>query len=170
MKKSIDANAYINPMTGRSLVSDYGKVLSVNIKEESHTIMDFAEFMSIDSVAYEYIKTLFNDGEVTRIVSLANMVEGEFNFLYCRTTGLTHDEDSLFSELNYSVRIFKNFLNKLYKEGVLYKLSGYINGAKICKYMLNPNIARKSRRINKECIKEFQQFDIPVSKKETKYK
>lgn len=170
MKKSLNPNEYININTGELLNSEIENITSVNIKEVGYTVMNFTEFMSIDSIAFEYLKCIFTKEELYRIIDMTNMIDGEYNFLYDRKTGIPHNEKTLSVEIEYSIQRFKRFLQKLYKQGILYKLTGYINNVKIQKWMLNPNIARKPKRINNDCIKEFHCFNFPNSNNTNKQK
>jgi hypothetical protein len=158
MRKSINPNDYANIKTGEILSSEIEYVTSVNVLDKGFTTLTSKEFITIDSDAFEYIRTRLSEVDIARIIAMSNMVDGEYNILYDRATSLPHTDKTLMENLQYSYNKFRLFINRLNKEGVICYISGHMNKVPFKHIMLNPNLARKSKRFNNNCLKEFQNF------------
>ena len=157
-KKSIDLSKYANIETGEMLGSEIPTLTSVNVTDPDLVLVSSKEYMIIDAVALEYIATNFNNADLAHIIKLTRMVKGTYNILYKET--LPHTKESLRKDLEYSINKFRDFLNRLYKGGVISYLSSCIKGVEHKFIVLNPNIARKGKVFRKETMKLFKDVDF----------
>ena len=151
-RKKIDGELYVNKDTGETLASELPNVSSVT-QETDLVIMNSEEYVILDSRALEYIRRNFSPVDLGRIMQMTDMTYGEFNVLYRDRT--PHTADSLMEDLNYSRNKFANFMKRLEKKSIIYYIVGYVDGKRSKKIMLNPNLARKRKTINKECLNSF---------------
>jgi hypothetical protein len=157
-KKKIDPNQYVNIETGESLYDEKGDVSSVNILSKNLVLMDYKEYVMIDSAAMKYINTNFTNVEANRILQMADMVNDCYNALYHNKSFLQNNI-TLMEDLKYSRNKFDAFMKKLYKQGVIWYLKGYINGVEVTRILLNPHIARKRKTISVETLAVFNEIN-----------
>lgn len=154
-KQKIDSTKYVNIETGESLSDERGMITSVNIKNDEMVIISSNEYIIIDSKASAYIRRNFNKAEAGRILEMCNMIHGSYNLL-CNHMKVPHTKETLMTDLDYTINKFRDFLDKLYKNGIIYYISGYKDGVEKIHIMLNPFLARKQKTFNSDCVNHFQ--------------
>jgi len=153
-KRNIDTSNYVNTITGETLFSEFPNTTSINVKDENLAIINSEEYIIIDSKALRYIQTIFSPSDLAKIQRLSDMVKGTYNMLYDKN-GMAHIPKTLRASLDYDESEFSRFMNRLHTKSIIHYLYGYKDGRK-CKWiMLNPTLARKSKRFHKECLNVF---------------
>lgn len=121
-------------------------------------LMDYDEYITIDSAALKYIVNNFSPTDYGRIVKMSDMVDGPYNVLY-KDKNNPHTNQTLSEELKYSRNKYADFMRRLYKNGIISYFDGCDkNGIIVKRIMLNPYLARKRKKFNKECLKYFVDF------------
>lgn len=169
-KTKIDGDKYMNVETKALLSEDYPEMTSVNVVNPTVKILSSKEYVVLDSHALAYIATRFSRHDLGRILSMTNMVNGKYNILY-DTSSIPHSDVSLRTELDYSINKFRDFMKKLYKEGVISYMYTMIRNKEHKFIMLNPFLARKTKVFDVDCLKlfnDFKQINSHVNIKELK--
>jgi transcription initiation factor IIE alpha subunit len=92
---------------------------------------------------------------------MADMTNGTFNILYHERM-VPHTDASLMAELKYTRNKYADFMKRLYKKSVISYIHTVLDG-KECKYiMLNPNLARKRKTIDKTCLAYFDKLENKI--------
>lgn len=151
-KKKLDRSQYVNIETAETLDSEVS-FTSVNVPTDFVTV-DSQEYIIIDSKAKAYVETLFNQAECGRIFKMTDMVHGCFNILYNKD--VPHTTKTLAESLEYSRNKMTLFLRKLLKASIIYYIKGYRNDKPATFIMLNPTLARKSKKFHTDCISVFE--------------
>lgn len=131
---------------------------SLNVIHEDYKIYDSDVYTVIDYKAIQYISENFSNSDLGNILKMMNMVNGQYNLLYNKH-GI-HTDATLSEELEYSRNKYRDFMNRLYKKGIVYYLQGYNNGVKFKYIMLNPSLARKTKKIHVDCYNKFKHYNI----------
>lgn len=154
-KHKIDTSRYVNIDTGEPLQAEYPQLKNISTKDPDLVIMEYSEFVTIDSAAREYIEREFNRAECGRILQLCDMTYGFYNILHCKKTRDPHTKETLMGELDYTRNKFSDFLKKLLKKSIIYYITGYKDGQERTWIMLNPTLARKRVTIHRDCLLAF---------------
>ena len=158
IKEKINSSEYININTGELLQSEKPNITSVNKVFSNLKIIDSKEYIVIDSAALRYISQKFSNAELSRVVDMANMVQGQYN-LVSQEDKTPHVDKTLSVVIDYnSPNKYKKFMDKLLRAGVIYYLIGYKNNEKVKYIMLNPYLARKSKTFDIQCLEVFSSF------------
>lgn len=157
-KKKIDSVKYVNSETGEILSSESPNITSVNEFNPSLKIISSKEYVVVDSGALMYIASKFNNSDLANILKISNMVKGNYNILYKER--IPHTSETLREELDYSLNKFRDFLKRLYKEGIISYLLSCINGIDHKFIVLNPNVARKQKTYHVDCLNLFKEFEL----------
>jgi len=153
-KTKIDASKYVNIETGQTLQSENPNITSLNSFHKDLVLLDYKEYVVIDSKALAYITKYFSSTELGRITKMADMVEGCFNILHDKEH-IPHSDETLMQEIEYTRNKYAEFMKKLYKKGIIYYVTGYKNNKPIKYILLNPHLAKKSKTIHKDCLTYF---------------
>ena len=132
-QRKINTDNYINTITGEVLFSEYPNLTSINVKDANLIIVDYGEFITIDSKALRYILTIFNQADMSKILRMADMVKGIYNVLHDEK-GSAHSPQSLRLSLSYDAAEFSRFLKRLHTKSIIHYIAGYKDGRK-CKYI-----------------------------------
>jgi len=153
-KRKLDTSNYVNTTTGETLFSEFPSTTSINIKNETLAIVNYDEFIIIDSKAFRYIQTVFNHADTSRIMGMGDMVKGVYNVLHDEK-GTAHSMKSLRTFLSYDESGFSKFMKRLHTKSIINYIVGHKDGRK-CKWiMLNPTLAKKRNTIHRECLSVF---------------
>ena len=152
-KKKSDGNL-VDTTTGEVLPEG----TTVNIVNEDLVIVHSDEYVVIDSKALAYIVDNFTPVDYGRILKMANMTNGSYNILY-HDRKVPHTDRSLMDELKYTRNKYADFMKRLYKNGVVYYISGVKEGVEFKHIMLNPHLARKRKTIAKDCLIYFNELN-----------
>jgi hypothetical protein len=152
-KKKSDGNL-VDTTTGEILPIG----TTVNIVNEDLVIVHSDEYVVIDSKALAYIVDNFTPVDYGRILKMANMTNGSYNILY-HDRKVPHTDRSLMDELKYTRNKYADFMKRLYKNGVVYYISGVKDGVEFKHIMLNPHLARKRKTIAKDCLIYFNELN-----------
>lgn len=151
---------YVNGNTGETLDSEIPNLTSYNVADTEYCIVDSKDYFIIDSTAIAYLKEVLTTKDMNYVMQMASMCRGEYNALYSDVA--PHTRETLAKELDLAKTRFCALLKKLYDEGVISYLYSKINRQKEVKYiLLNPTIARKTKRISIECRKLFRDLTVP---------
>lgn len=153
-KQKIDSSKYINKETGETLESEHPNITSLNTYHKDLVLLDYKEYVVIDSKALAYITKHFSSTEVGRITRMADMIEGCYNILHTKEH-IPHNDESLMEEIEYTRNMYAEFMKKLYKKGIIYYVTGTKNKTPVKYILLNPHLAKKSKTIHKECLTYF---------------
>jgi len=152
-KKKSDGNL-VDTTTGEILPIG----TTVNVVNEDLVIVHSDEYVVIDSKALAYIVDNFTPVDYGRILKMANMTNGSYNILYYDRK-VPHTDRSLMDELKYTRNKYADFMKRLYKNGVVYYISGVKDGVEFKHIMLNPHLARKRKTIAKDCLIYFNELN-----------
>jgi hypothetical protein len=156
-KEKIDASKYVNTETGETLESEQGQITSVNKPNPNYVKMKSDSFYIIDDEAIKYLSTILSKSDMLHLHNICVMVNGNYNILH-DAQQREHTRATLMQDLDLARNAFGRLMIQLEKQGVIYYIVGYNKGARIKYIMLNPNIARRTNVIHKDCIKHFQSF------------
>lgn len=157
IKKSINADEYVNIDTGELLSSEFPNVKTMNLDSDL-VLINSKEYVIIDSEALKYISAKFNNQDLGRILSMANMVNGRYNIVY--NGKQPHTKESLQKELDYSVNKFRDFIDRCFTEGVISFLVSFVDKKKQKFIVMNPNLARKNKVFHQDTIQLFRDFSL----------
>lgn len=153
----IDTEKYVNVDTGETLQSEHGTITSVNKPNSDYVKMSSEMFYIIDDKAMRYLETVLSKSDMNHLYLMTGMVYGAMNILHNKSNQ-AHNRKSLMSDLAIARTAFSGLLTRLSRKGVIYEMKGYKNGKQVKYIMLNPNIARRTNIIHKECSQYFQTF------------
>jgi DNA-binding MarR family transcriptional regulator len=112
-----------------------------------------------------FLETVLPYAEIGRINKLSQLIKSNWNILHNAKTNKPYNDSDLAADIQYSRNKFYNFMNKLYKLSVVYKLKGYIDRREQTVFLLNPHLAKNSKTINKELLVYFQDISKPEVQK-----
>lgn len=153
-KNNIDATKYVNIETGELLSAEKPGATSINI-DTNLVMIDYKEYVIIDSKALRYIKNNFNNSDFARIVEMADMVKGNSNYVYDRRNNVPHTDKTLMKELDLTRNRFVDFVNRLVDKEVIYLMIGSKNKKKFKYIILNPYLARKTKTTDENILCYF---------------
>lgn len=153
-KKNINTSDYVNRHTGELMESELPNITSVNIKNDSLSIVDFDEYIIMDSKALRYIQSIFTNVDLARIYRLSNMIRGVRNILH-DNNGKPHSLQSLRLSLDYDASEFSRFMKRLHTKSIIHYIEGYKDNRKCRWIMLNPYLCRKGKVFHHECLCVF---------------
>jgi predicted transcriptional regulator len=156
-KQKINPSEFVSTVTGETLDSINPNITSLNSYNNDLVIMDYKEFVIIDSKALAYIMKNFSEAESGRVLKMANMVQGCFNILHVDKT-TPHTDETLAKEIDYTRNMYYNFMKKLYMKGIIYYVTGTKYNKEVKYILLNPHLAKKKSTIHKECLTYFDDF------------
>lgn len=156
-KQKINPDDYVNKNTGETMQSENPNITSLNSYNNDLVIMDYKEFVIIDSKAIAYILKNFSEAESGRVLKMANMVRGCFNILHIDEL-TPHTDETLAKEIDYTRNMYHNFMKKLYMKGIIYYVIGTKYNKEVKYILLNPHLAKKKGNIHKECLTYFDDF------------
>lgn len=153
---SNDLKEFVHPNTGETLESAVGTITSINTKDEDFVIIDGEDFVIVEKGALNYLESILTVSEMNYVRSMVSMVRGEYNVLHSNEhEALTRK--TLQDEIQVAKTTFVKLMSKLHKEGVVGYLDLYIKKGKKVKYVvMNPTLARKTKRIRVETAKLFR--------------
>jgi hypothetical protein len=163
-KTKIDTSKYVNIETGETLQSENPNITSLNSFKSDLVMIDYKEYVVIDSQALNYIVQNFSSTEIGRITKMADMVDGCFNILHNKES-IPHTDESLMEEVEYTRNKYAEFMKKLYKKGIVYYVTGYKHNKPVKYILLNPYLAKKSKTLHKDCLNYFNPLSVKTNSK-----
>lgn len=155
-KKRVNLKDYVNVETGETLESEFGTVTSFNTKDEDFVIIDGENFVIVEKGALAYLESVLSKRELDYVRAMTTLVRGEYNVL-CNHSQEPLTRKTMQEELEVAKTTFVNLMSKLHKEGVIAYLDTYISRNKKVKYVvLNPTLARNSKRIHRDTARLFR--------------
>lgn len=133
------------------------KETTVNIVDDNLVLVCSSEYVIIDSHALQYILQNFSPVDYGRILKMADMTNGAYNILY-HNRQVPHTDSSLMEELNYTRNKYADFMKRLYRKSVISYIYTVKDGKEFKYIMLNPNLARKRKTIDKNCLTYFDEL------------
>lgn len=130
---------------------------TVNVVDQNLVIIHSDEYVIIDSHALQYILQNFNPVDYGRILKMADMTNGPYNILY-HNREIPHTDATLMGELKYTRNKYADFMKKLYRKSVISYIHTVKDGKEMKYIMLNPNLARKRKTIDKNCLAYFDEL------------
>lgn len=128
--------------------------VTLNVVDKDLVIIHSNSYVIIDSIALQYILQNFNPADYGRILKMADMTNGAYNVLYDNRK-TPHSDLSLMAELKYTRNKYADFMKRLYRKSVISYIYTVKDGKEIKYIMLNPNLARKRKTIDKNCLSYF---------------
>lgn len=157
-KEKLETDKYVNIETGETLQSEHPTITSVNKHDTDYVKFKSESFYIIDDTALRYLENNINRSDMLHVHTIMKMVYGNYNILHDKNINV-HTKETLMRDLELARNAFNRLLKKLYSKGVIYYIDGYKDGKKIKYIMLNPNLARRTNIIHRECSKVFQTFE-----------
>lgn len=130
---------------------------TVNVVDQDLVIVHSDEYVIIDSSALQYILQNFSPVDYGRILKMADMTNGAYNILY-HDRKVPHTDATLMAELNYTRNKYADFMKRLYRKSVISYILTVKDGKEFKYIMLNPNLARKRKTIDKNCLTYFDEL------------
>ncbi|MGL4977030.1 MAG: hypothetical protein ACRC5G_03360 [Cetobacterium sp.] len=153
-KTFIDTSSYVNVESGEILSSEMPNIISVNNKTED-AIIDYKTFVVIDKSVMKFLKDILPAQEIGRIYNMSSLIQLNWNLLVNDSTKLPHDDITLAEEVALTRNKYYDFMQKMYKLSIVYKLKGYYNGIERTLIILNPFLAKNTSTIKKELLPFF---------------
>jgi hypothetical protein len=142
--------------------------LAYIVKNTEQVIIDYKEFIVVNSEVIAFLADVLNPAELGKVLKLSNTIKTNWNILHNKKTNKPFDDIGLSEEMQYTRNKFYDFMNKMYKLSVVYKLKGYWGGVLKTVYILNPHLAKSTKSSNKEILMEFE--DISNTKTQERLK
>jgi hypothetical protein len=130
---------------------------TVNIVDKDLVLVHSEEYVIIDSLALQYILQNFSPVDYGRILKMADMTSGVYNILY-HNRKIPHTDASLMEQLQYTRNKYADFMKRLYRKSVISYIHTVKDGKEFKYIMLNPNLARKRKTIDKNCLTYFDEL------------
>jgi hypothetical protein len=155
---------YINSSTGETVLSELPN-LAYMVKDTNLVIVDYKNFTVVNQEVMAFLEGVLPFAEIGRINKLSQLIKSNWNILHNSKTNKPYSDSDLAADIQYSRNKFYNFMQKLYKASVVYKLKGYIDGVEQTVILLNPHLAKRSKTINKDVLTYFQDISKPEVQK-----
>jgi hypothetical protein len=130
---------------------------TVNVVDKDLVIVHSEEYVIIDSSALQYILQNFSPVDYGRILKMADMTNGSYNILY-HNREIPHTDLTLMEQLQYTRNKYADFMKRLYRKSVISYIYTVKDGKEFKYIMLNPNLARKRKTIDKNCLTYFDEL------------
>lgn len=153
-KKNIDTSKYVNIETGELLSTEEPHISSFNNDDKDYVIMDYEKYTVVDHKVISFLNEVLPPQELGRIMAISTSLEQRTNVLM--TDKEPHTDKTLSVAVDYTSNKYRDFMNKMYKASIVYKLNGYWNGKERTMFILNPHLARVSKTIRKDLIPLFE--------------
>lgn len=151
---------YVNAGSGETLNSEQGSITSYNVVDNNYCIVDSKEYVIIDKDALQYIKSILDARAMYYVYQLIDLCDGDKNALYDSNNNL-HTRETLIKELDIARTTFSKLMITLHKESVIAYHDVYMTRDKRVRYiLLNPTLARRTKRITNECRKLFRDLTV----------
>jgi hypothetical protein len=154
-KQKIDPSSYVNVETGESMASEMPNIVSVN-NQTKDAIIDYKKFVVIDKAVMKFLKEVLPPQEIGRIYNMSSLIETNWNLLMSETHELPYDDKTLAEEIALTRNKYHDFMQKMYKLSIVYKLKGFYNGTERTLIILNPFLAKNTKTIKKELLPLFE--------------
>mgnify|MGYP001238720850 CR=1 FL=1 len=152
VKKQVEDVSVVDDLTGKDVpnVDILRKTGSVEVSNDKYVI--------IDSEALSYIKRRLSVSDMGRLVSMCDMVAGDYNLITDAELNRPHTTITLRLHLDYSKNNYSIFMKKLYELNVIFYFKAFdqFTGKSITWVMLNPTLARKRRVFDEKVDKAFK--------------
>lgn len=149
--------SFVNSDSGETLESQMGGVKSVNVPDDTYVMIESNSFYIVEAEAMEYVSTVLSAQDFEKLCKMMQWVGGEYNLL-CDTNGNPLAKPDVMSKLDYSRSRFDALIRRLKKEGIIYIVDGFVKRKSVKWIMMNPFLARRRRKLHKECTKYFDQL------------
>jgi len=166
-KGTIEKGQFVNTETGETLDSCHSSMTSTNNLDERYCIVHSNEYMIIDKDAMAYIKSILEPNVLFYVYQMFDMIgKSDMNALHDKRD-YPHTRDSLMQELDIARTKFSKLMITLHKNSIISYHDVYISRNKrIKQVLLNPTLARRSKRVSIECRKLF--MDLTSSRSQIK--
>lgn len=141
-----DVAKYVNTETGEVLGSE-DKVSSMNVVDPNYYIVDSKQYVIVDIEAMQYLETILAPRDMYYVRIMTEMCQGEYNALYDNDK-TPYDRASLQERFNLAKNRFVKLMKELYVKGVINYMLSHHNGKEMKFILLNPSIARRTKRLN----------------------
>jgi hypothetical protein len=164
----INQGEYFSRYTGEELIEANEGFLTIQ-KVTGIIEVDYKHYFHMNEEVLDFLETIFTPEEFAKIQKMCRMITVTSNILHSKRNE-PHTFDTLSEELNVSRNRFYKFLEKLYKEGVVWKTTGYTSDFKIGNptkkkfvlYILNPALAKKGSIHDTDIIAYFAKFKMTL--------
>lgn len=153
-KQNIEKD-FININSGEMIMSEIPDLAYI-VKNTDQVIIDYKEFVVMNSEVVEFLTKNLNPAELGRVLQLSHTIKSNWNILHNKKTNLPYELNEIAEAVFYTRDKFHKFIQKLYKASIVYKLKGYWDGVEKTVYILNPHLAKCTKTINKEILVCFE--------------
>lgn len=164
-RTKLDSTKYVNTETGETLADEMPNIVSAN-KVTDLVLIDFKNYVVISREVMLFLKEILPPQEIGRLYNLSSLIKTNYNVLVNDSKDLPYEDKELAEEILLSRNKYYDFMQKLYKLSIVYKLSGYYNGKPRTMIVLNPYLVRNTKLINKDLLPIFED----LSSKDTQEK
>ena len=113
-------------------------------------------FITFNQPVMKFLKEVLPAQEIGRIYNMSSLIQTNWNLLVNDSADLPFDDKSLSEEIALSRNKYHDFMQKMYKLSIVYKLKGYYNGSERTLIILNPFLAKNTKTIKKELLPFFE--------------
>jgi hypothetical protein len=147
---------------------DTGELIknAYSLEDTNSVEISYEEYVIMSSEAVQYIKKVLKAHEKAYLMEMFDMLKTPLNMLYTKNNR-PHTNKSLQQDLNHTKTAFYALMNKLHKAGIIWYLTGYDEGKKVKRIIVNPHIARKRKVFDREILAFFN--DIKTLQKDSEY-
>lgn len=161
-RKNIDFTKYVNTTTGETLNSEQPDALYLQTKTD-RAVIEYSSYVVIDREVMEFLTEILSIPELGRVNILISDTKGCKNIIM--KDDVPHDNITLAKRLSYTRNKYTDFMNKMYKASIVYKISGYKEGQQVQYFILNPYIARATKTTDASILPCFENLTKTDAKK-----
>jgi hypothetical protein len=152
---------YVNISSGETLMSEMPD-LKYMMKGSDEVIIDYKHFIVMNSEVLMFLSEILPPAELGRVLKLSHLIKTNWNILHNKKTDMPYKQDELAKEIEYTRDKFHNFMQKMYKASVIYKLSGYWDGIHKTIFILNPHLVKAKATLHKDLLIMFEDISKPA--------
>jgi hypothetical protein len=115
-----------------------------------------------------FLKEILPPQEIGRIYNMSSLIQLNWNLLVETKTNLPYDDTTLSKEIDLTRNKYHDFMQKMYKLSIVYKLKGYYNGIERTLIILNPFLAKNTSTIKRELLPFFENLSKESVQKKLK--
>ena len=158
-KKQTIEDQYVNIETGETLRSEIPN-LSHIVQTTEEIIIDYKKFVILSTPVCKFLEEILSDSDMAKIYRLSRNIRTSWNIL-CKEDKdvIPLTEKEVAEEVSLSRNKFHDFVNRLYKASILFKLKHCEDGVEKTVFLLNPHLAKRSRTLDKELLTYFSKLD-----------
>lgn len=159
-KQILDTSKYVNTETGEQLSYELPDLAYV-VKNTDLVVIDYKSFIVLNRDVMNFLEEVLPFAEIGRIHKLSSSIKSNWNILHNDKTQQPYESAELAEDIQYTRDKFHNFMQKIYKASIVYKLKGYWDGVEKTVFVLNPHLVKNTKTVNKELLTLFEDLSKP---------